>query len=159
MKKLYTHCKAVLAGIAAAALFALCLTAGMIAAPGDAGAATVNQPPSVNVEVITLHVSGQYTATTTSVARMQLPFRAKVIGVSATSRVSGGTSPTLTIDVLEGAVSILSAPISITAGTVTEGVITDDDIADEALLNVNFAITGTSPTWNDMTILLTLVRY
>ncbi|MEX2372411.1 MAG: hypothetical protein WD800_01285, partial [Dehalococcoidia bacterium] len=69
-----------------------------------------------------------------------------------------GTTPTLTVDVLEGGVTVLSAPIAVTAGTVAEGTITDANLADESTITVNLVITGTSPTWNDITVLLTLVR-
>lgn len=124
-------------------------------------AATPNAAVGVGHDVVVLpfHVSGQYTANTTGVVRMQLPFRAQVLGVSAAARASGGTSPTLTVDVLEGGVTILSAPISVTAGSVTEGVVTDSVLADESTVTVNLAIGGTSPTWNDITVLLTLLRY
>lgn len=159
MKTLFSNCKTLFAALGTALILATAMTAGMVVAPASSYAATVNQPPNANVEILSLHVSGQYTATTTAVARLTLPFRAKVIGVQASARASGGTSPTLTVDVLEAAVSILSAPMSITAGAVTEAVITDDDLADESAITVNFAITGTAPTWNDMTILLVLVRY
>lgn len=111
-----------------------------------------------DVVVIPLHISGQYTATTAGVAKFTLPFEANVLGVSATARASGGTSPTLTIDVKEGGTTILSAPVSITAGTVAEGTVTDALLADESTMTVDFTIGGTSPTWNDMTVLVTLVR-
>jgi hypothetical protein len=123
--------------------------------------ATPNVAVGVGHDVIVLpfHLSGQYTATTNGVVRLQLPFRAQVLGTSASARASGGTSPTLTVDVLEGGVTILSAPMSVTAGSVTEGTLTDTVLADEAIITVNLAIGGTSPTWNDITVLLTLVRY
>ena len=87
-----------------------------------------------------------------------LPFKAKVVGISASARASGGTTPTLTVDVLNGATTMLSAPISLTAGTPAEGTVTVANHADESTINVNFAITGTSPTWNDITVILILVR-
>lgn len=133
------------------------LTLGLFA--GLAPAATRNQPPSAQVVLIPIHISGQYTATTAGVARYQMPFACKLIGASASARASGGTSPTLTIDVLEAGTTVLSAAMSITAGSVTEGTITDAIIADEAAVTVNFTIGGTSPTWNDMSVLLTCVRY
>lgn len=108
--------------------------------------------------VLPFHASGQYTATVAGVVRFTMPFRARVVNVMATARASGGTSPTLTVDLLEAGVSVLSAPIAITAGTVSEGAITDAIIADEAVTTVNFAITGTSPTWNDITIILVVLR-
>lgn len=149
-KSLYS---AVLAG-----LTALAFCCASLVAPGIAFAATQNYALSVPMAVVPFHISGQYTTSTTGVVKFLLPFKAKVIGVSASARASGGTAPTLTVDVLNGATSILSAPISITAGTPAEGTITTANQADESTLNVNFAIGGTSPTWNDITIILTLVR-
>jgi len=122
-------------------------------------AATANYSEVIpGIQIVPFHVSGQYTATTASVVKFQLPFKAQVLGVSATARASGGTTPTLTVDVAEGGTSILSAPISITAGTVSEGTVTDTSLADESAITVNLAITGTSPTWNDITVLITLRR-
>lgn len=121
-------------------------------------AATPNYSANAPVVVIPFHVSGQYTASTTAVIKLTLPFKAKLIGVSATARASGGTSPTLTVDLKQGGTTVLSAPIAVTAGTVAEGTITTATLTDESTITVDLAITGTSPTWNDITILLTLVR-
>lgn len=124
-----------------------------------AQASTTNYSPAVaQVEVIPFTISGQWTATTTGVATIKLPFPAKLIGVSATARASGGTTPTLTVDVKQGSTSVLSAPISITAGTLSEGTITTSSLTDESTISVNLAIGGTSPTWNDITVLLTVIR-
>lgn len=127
--------------------------------PGISNAATQNFSETISgIQVVPFHISGQYTATTAGVVQFQIPFKAQVLGVSATARTSGGTSPTLTIDVKEAGTTILSAPMSITAGIVTEGVVTDSSLADESLITADFAITGTSPTWNDITLILTLRR-
>lgn len=117
--------------------------------------------PSVatpGVVLIPIEISGQRTADVAGVARIKLPFAAKLLGVSASARASGGTTPTLTVDVKVGANSLLSAPISVTAGSVAEGTVTTSAIADETVLVVNLAITGTNPTWDDITVLLTVVR-
>ena len=82
------------------------------------------------VVVIPIHISGQYTATTNPVAMFKLPFKAKLLGVSATARTSGGTSPTLTVDVEDDGTTVLSSAISVTAGTVSEGTIAAASIAD-----------------------------
>jgi hypothetical protein len=107
---------------------------------------------------IPLCLNRQYTATTASVVRFQLPFKAELLGVSASARASGGTTPTLTVDVKEAGTTVLSAPIAVTAGAVAEGVVTDTSLADEAAITVDLAITGTTPTWDDITVLLTLRR-
>jgi len=111
-----------------------------------------------DMEVMTFHVSGQYTATTAGVVKFLMPMPARLIGVSANARASTGTTPTLTVDVKQGGVSVLSAPVSLTAGTPAEGTITTPLITDEATITVDFTIGGTTPTWNDMTILLTFIR-
>lgn len=102
--------------------------------------------------------SGQRTATVAAVARFTLPFSASVLGVQASARASGGTTPTLTVDVLEGAVSLLSTPVAVTAGAVADAVVTDNSLADESAITISLAITGTNPTWDDIGVILTLMR-
>jgi hypothetical protein len=109
-------------------------------------------------QIIPFHISGQYTATTASVVRFKLPYPVKLVGVSATARASGGTTPTLAIDVKEAGNTVLSAPVAITAGTVSEGTVTDSLLADESTITADLTIGGTSPTWNDIVLLLTVVR-
>lgn len=122
-------------------------------------AATTVPPVSTpGVQVIALQFSKQFTATTAAAAKFTMPFGVRVLGVSATARASGGTSPTLTVDVLAGGTTILSAPIAITAGTVSEGTVSTAAVADEAAVTVDFTIGGTSPTWDDITVLITVAR-
>lgn len=156
MSKLFTPTR-FLAAVCAAAIAAI-IAAATVSAPAPASAATQNYSVQQPVLVIPFHISGQYTATTASVVKFVIPFKARLIGVSATARTSGGTSPTLTVDVLVGGASVLSSAISITAGTVAEGTISTAAIADEATVTVDLTIGGTSPTWNDITVLLTVVR-
>lgn len=138
-------------------LLALAVAFATIFAPAVL-ADTPNFPTSTSVQMVPLVISGQYTATTTGAVQIKLPFKAKLVGVSASARASGGTTPTLTVNVKQGATSVLSAPISLTAGTVAEGSIANAQLADEATLTVDLTIGGTSPTWNDITVLLTLAR-
>lgn len=141
----------------AAALAAAVLTLAAIPAP--APAATPNLSIAIpGVQMIAFHISGQYTATTAAVVRFNLPFAATLIGAQASARASGGTSPTLTVDVKAGGSTVLSAPITVTAGAVAEGTITTATLADEAAITVDLTIGGTSPTWNDITVVLTIVR-
>ena len=140
-------------------LIALLLGIMLIGTPITGQAATQNYPEVINgIQIAPFQISGQWTATTTSVVRFQLPFKAQVLGVSGTARVSGGTSPTLTINVLEAGTTILSSPISITAGAVSEGTVSDTSLADESAITIDLTIGGTSPTWNDITVILTLRR-
>ncbi len=140
------------------ALLALAL-AFAVALPAIAPAATPNYSTAIpGVVVIPFHISGQYTATTANVVKFAMPFKARIVGVAATARASGGTSPTLTVDLKDDTVSALSSAMSITAGTITEGTIANASVADESVMTVDFTITGTSPTWNDITVFLTVLR-
>lgn len=124
-----------------------------------------NQAATPNVAVATpgvvlmpVHLQGQFTADVTAVATLKLPFPARVLGVSASARASGGTSPTLTVDVLDDGTTVLSAPIAVTAGAVAEGTLAAPVIADESVITIDLAITGTNPTWDDVDVLITLIR-
>jgi hypothetical protein len=110
------------------------------------------------VVLLPIHLAGQYTADRTAAARIKLPFKAMVLGVSASARASGGTTPTLAVDIQAGGTTILAAPIDVTAGAVAEGEIATDTVADEAILTVDLDIGGTNPTWDDLDVLVTLVR-
>lgn len=144
--------------LATAAVLALVAVLGTTALD-TARAGTSNLSVATpGVMVVPVHLSGQYTANVTAAARIKLPFPAKVLGVSASARASGGTTPTLTVDVLDDGTSMLSAPISVTAGAVTEGTVTSTAVGDESVVTVNLAIGGTSPTWDDIDVLVTLVR-
>lgn len=126
---------------------------------GLSSAATTNpSPASSGYMVLPIQISGQYTATTAAVAKFKMPFPATVVHASATARASGGTTPTLTVDIKEGASSILSSAISITAGTISDGTLSDTALADEAAVSVDLTIGGTNPTWDDITVLLVLKR-
>ncbi len=146
-------------GLLAAAVLAVALAVALPAT--QAQAATPNVAVGAGqVVVIPFHISGQYTATSGAVVKFNMPFPCDVLGVGATARASGGTTPTLTVDVLAGGspASILSSAISITAGTYSEGTVSTAAIADETPVQVNLTIGGTSPTWNDITVLITVVR-
>jgi len=125
---------------------------------GAARAATANYSLAIpGVQVIPIQLAGQYTATVTP-ASFKIPFGVTLIGVSATARASGGTSPTLTVDVKDDGTSVLSSPVAVTAGSVSEGTISTATIADESVIDIVLTIGGSTPTWNDITVLLTVVR-
>ncbi len=148
--------KSVLRKLVVAAALAL---AAPLALMPSVQAATPNVAVGgAQVVVIPLHLSKQYTASATAEARFAMPFACQMLGVGASARASGGTTPTLTVDVKEGGTTILSAPISVTAGSYTEGTITDADIADEGAITVDLTIGGTSPTWDGVTVLMTCAR-
>ena len=119
---------------------------------------TPNLNLNVPVVLLPVEISGQRSASVAAVARYKLPFKARLLGVSASARASGGTTPTLTVDVQAGGASVLSAPVAVTAGAVAEGVVETPAVADEAVITIDLAIGGTTPTWDDISVLLTLVR-
>jgi hypothetical protein len=102
---------------------------------------------------------GTITADATKKVAFKAPCALKVLGFSTFAASSSGTTPTLTADLLEGGVSMLTAVCNVVADTVTEATISDDAIADEATVTVNLDIGGTStPTFVDVTLLLTVMR-
>lgn len=142
-----------------AAAIALAAVAAPLALVPGVQAATPNVAVGAGqVVVIPLHLSKQYTVSLTAEARFKMPFACDMLGVAASARASGGTSPTLTIDVKEAGTTILSSAITVTAGSVAEGTITDAAIADEAEITVDLTIGGTSPTWDGVMVLLTCAR-
>lgn len=110
--------------------------------------------------VIPICIAGQRTATAAEVFNIKMPFTMKLLQVQATARASGGSSPTLTVDVQKGTTSVLDDPIAITAGTVSEGTLDADevDIADETEVTVDLTIGGSSPTWDDISVTLVGLR-
>jgi hypothetical protein len=111
------------------------------------------------VLVLPFVFAGASAATAAARARFDLPFAAKLLGVQASARSATGTDPTLDIDVQADGESVLDAEIAVTAAAVTHGVIATDRLADEAELTIDFTIGGSSsPTFNDVQVVLTLVR-
>ena len=123
----------------------------------EAQAATPNYAVQIPVVVIPVRIASAG-ANVTSAATLKMPFKSRLIGVSATARSGTGTAPTLTADVLVNSVSLLSAPVNVTAGAVVEATITTPAIADEASVKINLVTGGTTPLWTDVDILLTFVR-
>ena len=154
MRKMLFRSMSLAAAVLAAALFAapLALAPAAQAATGNVAAGTPG------VVLLPFHLDGQFTADTTAVVRLRLPFKAHVLGVSASARASGGTTPTLTVNVKDDGTTILSAPIAVTAAAVSEGTVTAPSIADESVITIDLVITGTSPTWDDVDVLITLFR-
>ncbi|MBI5075627.1 MAG: hypothetical protein HZB62_10750 [Nitrospirae bacterium] len=143
------------------AVLTICAVVALCCLPIMASAATTNYPEVVTgIQVIPFHFPGAITATVTPV-KIRLPFKTQVLGVSAYSRVIDTSSgnETQTVDVLEGASSILSAAISLAAqDTIYEGTISDTSIADEATVSIVLTLGGTTPSLTDTTVLLTVRR-
>jgi len=135
------------------------LVSALFAAP--ALAATANpSPASPGYMVLPLTFDRTITATATPV-KFKLPFPATVVGVSATAGTldTGDADETYTVDVKEGATSILSSAVALAAaGTIYDGTLSDTTIADEATLSVVVTLGGTTPSLTDLTVLLVLKR-
>ena len=116
----------------------------------------------VPLVLLPIHIAGQRTADAVEAALVKIPFKCDIVECTATARDSGGTSPTLAIDVQVGTTSILDDPVDITAGAVATGTLTNTvsgvAVADGAEISVDLDVGGTSPTWDDITVLLTLAR-
>lgn len=127
--------------------------------PPTLPAATPNYDIAVpGVVVIPFHLSGQYTATTANAVRFVMPFKCRIIGVGAIARASGGTSPTLTLDLYDDATLVLASSLTVTATGYNEGVISNPSVSDESVMAINLNIGGTSPTWNDIVVFMTVIR-
>lgn len=131
-----------------------------IAAYAPAQAATPNYSSAINgVVVFAFQYDGQFTATTAGVTRFAMPFKARVIGVQASCNTISGTTPVNSVDVNDDGTTILSADIAVSAAdTVYEGTIASPVIADESVVTIDFTITGTSPTFDDCTVMLIVLR-
>lgn len=149
MKRLYSPFKTLVIA-AAIAIAALALPAHQAAL-----AATPNVPVGAGqVVVMPIHLSGSYAATTAAVAKFNMPFPCRMLGVGAVPRALTGSSNTL--DVKLGGTTILSAPIAMTAGTYAEGTITTATITDEGVITVDLTIPA--GTLVDTTLFMTCVR-
>jgi hypothetical protein len=110
--------------------------------------------------VIPLTLNRQYNATTANAARVRLPCDARLVDAAFAVRASGGTSPTLTIDVQDDGVTLLTTPTPVTAagGIQEASIVANPVIAKDSVIALNLAIGGTSPTFDDITATLTFER-
>ncbi|MEW6332454.1 MAG: hypothetical protein AB1560_13435 [Pseudomonadota bacterium] len=152
MKNLFNPFKKILL----AALLALA-----VFLPAVAPADTPNYPiANPGLVVFTFQYDGQFTTTTAGVTRFAMPFKARVIGAQASCNTIGGSAtPTNSVDINDDGTTILSADMGVdTADTVESGTIASPSIADESVITIDFTITGTSPTFDDCTVVLVVMR-
>jgi hypothetical protein len=129
--------------------------------PALSPAATTNYGIAVpGVVAFTFQYDGQFTTTTAGVTRFAMPFKARVIGAQASCNTIGGSAtPTNSVDINDDGTTILSADMGVdTADTVEFGTIASAVIADESVITIDFTITGTSPTFDDCTVVLMVIR-
>jgi len=100
---------------------------------------------------------GQYTGNLDPLRTFQMPYAATLVEVSVCARdidTSSGNE-TYTIDVEEAGTTVLSSAISIVAdNTAVVGTVSDSTIADNAKIEIVLTAGGTSPTLDDLTVLL-----
>lgn len=119
-------------------------------------AATQNYFTGVPVVTFPIQLSGNYTATTNNAARFVVPYKMRVIGVGAIARNTSAGA--LDVNVTDDGTSMLSSAINVSTSAWTEGTIANASVTDESLLAVNLSISGASPGWSDITVLITGVR-
>jgi hypothetical protein len=104
-------------------------------------------------------LSGQRTATVT-IPLLSAPWACQLANPKANARVSGGTTPTLTVDLKEVSTSLLSAPMTVDATPVEVAgtPVADPSIASGAMINCTLTIGGTNPTWDDVSVTFDLLR-
>jgi hypothetical protein len=93
----------------------------------------------VNLPIIATLTTG----TTNNIVRFKMPWPATLLGVSGVYRAAVGAN-LWTVDVLEAGSSVLTVPLVINSTSVTEGVISDSTIADEATIGIRLVGTGNS---------------
>lgn len=116
-------------------------------------------------QVKTLNVSmlcgAALSAFTASTQKLRMPEKGKIIGITLNVGQRGGTHATSTVQVQNGATSLLAAAFDVAA--LTPGTPVDkedtalaaaaDSVAKDSELRVVVAVTGgTSPTWADVTV-------
>lgn len=124
-------------------------------------AATQNYATTIpGVVPFTFFLDGQFTATQTAIIRFNMPFAARVLNAQASCQAITGTSPQNAIDIKDDGTTILTDTLDLTtADTVVEGsLVASPVIADESVMTVDFTITGTTPTFDDCTLILVVVR-
>lgn len=155
--KSFSHWKLLTVVLLTAVLCLLCVPVP------PASAATANPSPA-SPGYMAVPITMNRAVTTVSapvIARIKAPWPATVIGVTASCETAdyASTDEHYKIDIKEGASSILSAPIDmVAADTVYDGTLSDTTIADEAVLTVILDVSGTTPSVEDVSVLLLLKR-
>lgn len=143
-------------------LWSIILMIGILFAAAGAFAVTSNpSPASPGYTPVVIPIQGTYSSTQT-VVKWKAPAGYRVMHASVTARAVTGTNPTLTVDVLTGSTSMFSAPIAVTAGTITDAVLgTTPVLSDEGAVSVNFTKGGSYTSgqgWKDVTLFMLLKR-
>jgi len=100
---------------------------------------------------------GQHTATVNPLFTFQMPFAATLTEFSAAARdIDTAQNETYIFDLEEAGTTVLSTTAALTAdNTPVVGVISDSAIADNAKMEIVMTLGGSTPTIDDLTVLLT----
>lgn len=111
--------------------------------------------PDFVAKVYPIHLTGQISGSVTGVAQFSVSEDWHVTKVEAV-REASGTITAHTIDVLDDAVSILTAPLDVDAAgdgvLASESFATPKKIASGSVVTVNLVLTGGAPTADNQTI-------
>lgn len=133
-----------------------------------------NTPGLGAAEIITIPVkiAGPITTTVTRAARFRLPYATDLIGISANARVVSGTAPTCAVDLQKSTTSAFAAPARVSVLAATATLVAADtlveaspsaaagvaQIDDERDLYIDLTVGGTTPSFTDIDINVTLMR-
>jgi hypothetical protein len=149
------------AGLSLMTLIALIIFGMMLWSPQVQAATATPSPASSGYETIVLYIPGTISATATPVA-FKSPWPYRVLSISAYARAITGGNSTYTINVLQGATSLLNTPLAIAttqAATVLDAVLaTSPVIPDEATVSVVLTLGGSTPTIADLTLIMAIKR-
>jgi hypothetical protein len=113
-------------------------------------------PGSPGYMMVNLPLPGSFTTgADAKKVRFKMPWPATLLGFSAIVKTTGSTG-TMAVDLLKDGVSVLSAPVSLNADTVTEGTIATSSMSDESIIAVKTTVSG--GTWTDPTVQIIFKR-
>lgn len=121
---------------------------------------------------MTFHISGQYTATATNIAKFTAPVAMRLLYATASARAKGGSNVVAGSTTAETNVQILNAGTGMTTGALGIGLgnpaaavvaeasllATQQNIAKDAAVSADLVLLGNNPTVNDVTVTLWFQR-
>ncbi len=100
-------------------------------------------------------VSRQLTSSVTGLAGFAVSFDSELIHLSGYARASGGTAPTLSLAVKSGAATLGSVAVTAGAAATSQP---SKPVSQGETLTIDATVGGVSPSWDDITLLLTFRR-
>ena len=155
MKSLSHRLKSYLIAAIVIVVLAMPFAVGLVGIAPTARAATQNIATAIpGVVTMPFHISGTRTDTSTAGAiKFAMPFKVRLLGVGAVARTASGT---MTFDLVDDGVSVLSSAITASTNYV-EGTLANPVVLDESLMAVNISGSG-GPSFADITLFITGIR-